>query len=71
MKLIFHLRAKSSLTEKIIQHGLDVVPFTSPSTVDHFMEVIRENGLSMNFLPLLLPVLVLSEKKSRELWFEC
>ena len=42
----FPVESKSVLTEKIIQHGLDVVPFTSPSTVDHFMEVIRENGLS-------------------------
>lgn len=42
----FPVESKSVLTEKIIQHELDVVPFTSPSTVDYFMEVIRENGLS-------------------------
>jgi uroporphyrinogen-III synthase len=42
----FPLESKSVLTQSIMQHELDVIPFTSPSTVDHFMEVIRENGLS-------------------------
>lgn len=42
----FPVESKSVLTEKITQHGIDVVPFTSPSTVDHFMEVISENSLS-------------------------
>lgn len=42
----FPIESKSVLTQKIIHHELDVVPFTSPSTVDHFMEVIIENGLT-------------------------
>ena len=68
----FPVESKSVLTEKIIQHELDVVPFTSPSTVDHFMEVIRENGLSdRTFYLYFCLYWSCSEKKSRELWLEC
>jgi uroporphyrinogen-III synthase len=41
----FPAESKAVLTQIVMQHGLDVIPFTSPSTVDHFMEVIKENGL--------------------------
>lgn len=41
----FPYESKAMLTQQIRQHGLDVIPFTSPSTVDHFMEVIKENDL--------------------------
>ena len=41
----FPVESKGVLTQILIQDGLDVVPFTSPSTVDHFMEVIVENNL--------------------------
>jgi uroporphyrinogen-III synthase len=35
-----------SLLRRVISEGhLDILTFTSPSTVDHFMEVIKENNL--------------------------
>jgi uroporphyrinogen-III synthase len=42
----FPPESKAVLTQKIVEHELDVIPFTSPSTVEHFMKVINENGLS-------------------------
>jgi uroporphyrinogen-III synthase len=37
--------SKSQLKDAIIEKQIDILTFTSPSTVDHFMEVINENGL--------------------------
>ena len=40
----------------LIEHELDIICFTSPSTVDHFMEVV-ENGFSDKLHTCMLPVL--------------
>lgn len=37
--------SKSHLKDAISEKHIDILTFTSPSTVDHFMEVINENGL--------------------------
>jgi uroporphyrinogen-III synthase len=37
--------SKSQLKAAIREKQIDILTFTSPSTVDHFMEVINENGL--------------------------
>jgi uroporphyrinogen-III synthase len=37
--------SKSQLKDAISEKQIDILTFTSPSTVDHFMEVINENGL--------------------------
>jgi uroporphyrinogen-III synthase len=37
--------SKNKLIDVISQNQLDILTFTSPSTVDHFMEVIDENEL--------------------------
>jgi uroporphyrinogen-III synthase len=37
--------SKSKLKAAISEKQIDILTFTSPSTVDHFMEVINENGL--------------------------
>lgn len=37
--------SKSQLKDAISEKQIDIFTFTSPSTVDHFMEVINENGL--------------------------
>ncbi len=42
----FPPESKAILTKKLIEHELDIIPFTSSSTVDHFMEVIQENHLN-------------------------
>lgn len=41
----FPTESKNILAQKIVEHGLDIIPFTSPSTVDHFMDVVQENSL--------------------------
>lgn len=41
----FPPESKAALRQKVIEQELDIIPFTSPSTVDHFMEVIKENEL--------------------------
>ncbi|KAB2334104.1 uroporphyrinogen-III synthase [Bacillus mesophilum] len=38
--------SKALLKEKLLNHQLDIILFTSPSTVDHFMEVVLENDLA-------------------------
>lgn len=40
--------SRSQLYEVIAKKQLDILTFTSPSTVDHFMEVILENDLLRN-----------------------
>lgn len=37
--------SKSKLRDAIREKQIDILTFTSPSTIDHFMEVINENGL--------------------------
>lgn len=41
----FPPESKALLAKKIVEHELDIIPFTSSSTVDHFMDVIQENNL--------------------------
>ncbi len=38
--------SKAKLAQMLKEKKLDIIPFTSPSTVDHFMEVVKEEGLS-------------------------
>ncbi|WP_080844571.1 uroporphyrinogen-III synthase [Cytobacillus gottheilii] len=37
--------SKAILKDQLLAHQLDIVLFTSPSTVDHFMDVVLENDL--------------------------
>jgi uroporphyrinogen-III synthase len=37
--------SKQKLLTSLVENQLDILTFTSPSTVDHFMEVINENHL--------------------------
>ncbi len=41
---IFPLDSKAILEQKLAENQLDIICFTSPSTVDHFMEVVEKNG---------------------------
>lgn len=38
--------SKENLVQLLKQGALDILPFTSPSTIDHFMQVVNENDLS-------------------------
>ena len=42
---VFPAESKAILEQMLIENKLDIICFTSPSTVDHFMEVV-ENGFS-------------------------
>ncbi|MFJ7727127.1 uroporphyrinogen-III synthase [Neobacillus sp. NPDC097160] len=37
--------SRVKLFQMLADHQLDILTFTSPSTVDHLMDVVRENGL--------------------------
>lgn len=37
--------SKAKLVELLRSHELDILTFTSPSTVDHFIEIVEENNL--------------------------
>lgn len=39
---------KERLTKLLKEKSLDVLPFTSPSTIEHFMDVVKENGFEAN-----------------------
>ena len=41
----FPEESKSKLAQMLQEKRLDIIPFTSPSTVDHFMEVVKDCGL--------------------------
>ncbi|WP_338451457.1 uroporphyrinogen-III synthase [Niallia oryzisoli] len=41
----FPEESKEKLAQMLKEEKLDIIPFTSPSTVDHFMGVVEENGL--------------------------
>jgi uroporphyrinogen-III synthase len=41
----FPEESKGKLAALLSMRKLDIIPFTSPSTVDHFMEVVKENEL--------------------------
>ena len=41
----FPEESKGKLAALLSMHKLDIIPFTSPSTVDHFMEMVNENNL--------------------------
>ncbi|WP_071395941.1 uroporphyrinogen-III synthase [Bacillus tuaregi] len=42
----FPEESKEKLARLLSENKLDIIPFTSPSTIDHFMQVVEENGLS-------------------------
>lgn len=42
----FPPESKEALAEMLFESKLDIIPFTSPSTVDHFMEVVKQYNLS-------------------------
>lgn len=41
----FPEESKQNLKEKLATKSIDILTFTSPSTVDHLMEVVKENNL--------------------------
>lgn len=41
----FPEESKALLAQKLEEEELDIIPFTSPSTADHFMEIVHEYGL--------------------------
>lgn len=41
----FPRESKEHLARLLSDHKLDIISFTSPSTVDHFMEVVESHGL--------------------------
>lgn len=43
-KTTFPRESLSLLRDQLSGKGLDILPFTSPSTVDHFMEAVKELG---------------------------
>ncbi|MBB6445845.1 uroporphyrinogen-III synthase [Bacillus benzoevorans] len=36
---------EDDLVQLLSEHNLDIIPFTSPSTADHFMEIVASHGL--------------------------
>lgn len=44
----FPQESKEKLRQMLSENTLDIIPFTSPSTVDHFFEVVKEYELSSN-----------------------
>ena len=45
MKLFFLLESKAILEQMLTENKLDIICFTSPSTVDHFMKVVEKMDL--------------------------
>ncbi|MCM3704461.1 MULTISPECIES: uroporphyrinogen-III synthase [Cytobacillus] len=43
-KTVFPRKSINLLKDQLSGKGLDILPFTSPSTVDHFMEAVKELG---------------------------
>ncbi len=41
----FPQERKAYLAQMLAEHQLDVIPFTSPSTADHFMEIVKNYNL--------------------------
>ncbi|WP_338470421.1 uroporphyrinogen-III synthase [Niallia sp. XMNu-256] len=62
----FPPESKALLAKTIQQHELDIVCFTSPSTVDHFMEVIQKNDLADELNRLLFACIGPIAKKRAE-----
>lgn len=42
----FPNESKEKLAKLLSENTLDIIPFTSPSTADHFMEIVKEYGLT-------------------------
>ena len=40
----FPEESKEKLAQSLSHRGLEIIPFTSPSTVDHFMETVQNSG---------------------------
>lgn len=41
----FPQESESHLAQMLAEHQLDIIPFTSPSTADHFMEIVKNYNL--------------------------
>ena len=65
----FPQESKEALAERLMNRKLDIITFTSPSTVDHFMEVVEEYHLSNDNITSCIVCVYRSsgEKKGRKL----
>jgi uroporphyrinogen-III synthase len=53
-----------------LKSGVDVVTFTSPSTVENFVEILRQHNISLANNPLIACIGTVTEKAAREAGFE-
>ena len=53
-----------------LKNGVDVITFTSPSTVENFAEIILQKNISLNNHPLIACIGTVTEKAAREAGFE-
>ncbi|WML40738.1 uroporphyrinogen-III synthase [Neobacillus sp. OS1-2] len=59
--------SRVKLTKMLADHQLDILTFTSPSTVDHLMDVVREHGLEEQMESCLIGCIgPVTEKKLQE-----
>jgi uroporphyrinogen-III synthase len=65
---VFPLDSKAMLEEKLAENKLDIICFTSPSTVDHFMKVVEKNGYKHKLYSCVIACIGPVAKKRAEKW---
>lgn len=64
------MASREKLAGILAEDGLDILTFTSPSTVDHFMEVVQENQLENHLKNCVISCIgPITEKKLRQYGF--
>lgn len=64
----FPAESKEALAERLMNRELDIIPFTSPSTVDHFMEVVEQYHLFNRLTSCTFACIGPVAKKRAESW---
>jgi uroporphyrinogen-III synthase len=65
---VFPVESKAILAQKLSGSKLDIICFTSPSTVDHFMEVVEKEGLLNNLHTCIIVCIGPVAKRRAEKW---
>lgn len=58
--------SKEKLAKLLSENKLDIIPFTSPSTADHFMQVVKEYELAKNIETIIFAAIGPVAKKRAE-----
>ena len=61
------VESRTKLIEMLSKRSLDILTFTSPSTIDHFMEIVKENNLQKQLEPCIVACIgPVSQRKAEE-----